>query len=418
MALATLEELRPAHAILGASGAHIWGVCTPSAVEGVRANLPDPQTDYRERGTLGHAIVQQKLKAKLDDGEDGVPPDYDVATWKTHRLWDQELEDHTDVCVDYAMERIAYAKLMDASAKVFVERTVELSKWIPGAFGTADLMLVYGNTLEVADWKFGQGILVEAEGNWQIRIYGLGALLQYDGFWDIANVTLSIVQPARDSIKREILTKAELSTWADEVLVPAARLAAQGLGPYVPGPHCGFCKIAPVCRARADAATTVLDTLEPGPIESGRYTIAQLAANLQKYRQALAWAGDVQEFLTARALEGAEVPGYVLVDGRKSYTIKDIPALVEKLGKEGVPEAMLYDRKLVGFTEMKNRIGSRLYKTVVEPERVPNPPKKTLVPADDPRANKPKGHAAAVFTDHTQPANQPTGEPDANAQPA
>ena len=60
--------------------------------------------------------------------------------------------------------------------------------------------------------------------------YALGALALFDGIYDITEVSMTIFQPRRDIISTYTISKEELLKWADEVLSPAAQLAAKGEG--------------------------------------------------------------------------------------------------------------------------------------------------------------------------------------------
>ena len=52
-----------AHALLGASGAHRWLNCTPSAR--LEENYEDTTSDYAKEGTLAHELCELKLERYL-----------------------------------------------------------------------------------------------------------------------------------------------------------------------------------------------------------------------------------------------------------------------------------------------------------------------------------------------------------------
>ena len=54
---------------------------------------------------------------------------------------------------------------------------------------------------------------------------------------------MTIFQPRRDNVSTYTISKEELFKWADEVLFPAAQLAAKGEGEFKAGSHCQFCKV-------------------------------------------------------------------------------------------------------------------------------------------------------------------------------
>ena len=48
------------HAILSASGAHRWLLCTPSAR--LEEQFPDTTSDAAKEGTLAHELAEMKLR--------------------------------------------------------------------------------------------------------------------------------------------------------------------------------------------------------------------------------------------------------------------------------------------------------------------------------------------------------------------
>ena len=70
--------------------------------------------------------------------------------------------------------------------------------------------------------------------------------------YDIDEVAMTIYQPRRENISTWTISVADLKAWAEDELVPRAKLAFEGKGEYLPGPWCTFCKAAVKCRARAE----------------------------------------------------------------------------------------------------------------------------------------------------------------------
>lgn len=79
--------------------------------------------------------------------------------------------------------------------------------------------------------------------------YALGALELFDALYDIDTVRMVIFQPRRENVSEYIVTRTELLQWAEEVLVPTAKLAFNGEGKFCAGEHCRFCK-AKVCLSQ------------------------------------------------------------------------------------------------------------------------------------------------------------------------
>ena len=385
-----------AHAILSASGSDRWIHCGPSPR--LEETLPEVQTDDAAEGTLGHDMAKMFLKARLDN-DGGVPPDYELATFRSHRLWSADLEKAVVEYVDYIMGEFARAQAIDASARLQIEMMADFSEWVPEGFGTADATILYGDVLEVIDLKLGQGLIVSAVDNSQARLYALGRLRAYEGFWDVKTVVCKICQPRRDRNSEQRIPVDELLRWAKEVVVPAAERAWKGEGEFNPGDWCLFCKAAPTCAARIKQAVDVFDAIEKAapPASPAMLTMEEIALLLPRLDQAISVINSLKKYAMAQALAGVEVPGYKLVEGRATRKYVDDLAVAKAVAASGVPEALIWTRKLIGLTEMGKVMGKKPFKTVLEDaglvHKPPGAPK--LVTADDPRPAIDRAAAAA-----------------------
>lgn len=230
------------HAYLSASASHRWLSCPPSAK--LCAEIRDEASPYAQQGTNAHELCEYKVLRAL--GEDVKDP--------TEHLdfFDTEMDDCTDEYCFYVMEQYAKSKQLCEDPKVLVEQRLDFSKWVPDGFGTGDCLIVADRVLQIIDFKYGLGILVEAENNPQMMCYALGALDIYDGIYDIETVEMTIFQPRRDNISTFSMKKEDLLNWAETVLAPTAQLAYNGEGDFHAGDHCQFCKVKATCRKRAE----------------------------------------------------------------------------------------------------------------------------------------------------------------------
>jgi len=192
---------------------------------------------------------------------------------------------------------------------------------VPNGFGTGDCLIVADKVLHIIDFKYGLGILVEAENNPQMMCYALGALEIYDGIYDIDTVKMTIFQPRRENISSATMAKADLLTWADTILRPTAELAYVGDGEFKAGDHCQFCKVKATCRKRAEHNLEMAryDFEMPDNLDE-----TEIAAILPRIDDLVAWAGDIKEYALQQAISGTEYPGYKVVEGRsvRKYTDK------------------------------------------------------------------------------------------------
>lgn len=102
--------------------------------------------------------------------------------------------------------------------------------------------------MQVINLKYGMGVEVR-----QLMLYGLGALAAFDALYDIREVSLSIFQPRRANVETWTIPVNELIAWGEDTVKPIAEIAAKGEGEYRAGSWCQFCRLAPICRARAEA---------------------------------------------------------------------------------------------------------------------------------------------------------------------
>ena len=230
------------HAFLAASASERWLRCPPSAK--LCAQEEDQGSPYAQQGTDAHELCQYLLEKAL--GRDAKDPTENL-TW-----YDGEMQEAAEGYRDFVLEQIAEAKKLCKDPLVCIEQVLDFSKWVEHGFGTGDCVIVADGLLQIIDFKYGLGVLVEAEDNPQLKLYALGALDTFGDLYDIKRIKVSIYQPRRANICSWETGKEDLLTWADEVLAPAAKLAYAGEGEFTAGDHCVFCKVKATCRKRAE----------------------------------------------------------------------------------------------------------------------------------------------------------------------
>jgi hypothetical protein len=247
------QHAERAHALLSPSSASRWIACTPSAR--LEDQYPDKRSDAADEGTLAHELAEVRLRKELGLLKPGAFKKR-MAEISTSKWYSQEMETYIDGYVTYVLERYAEAKARTKDAVIMLEVKLDLTRWIPEAFGTGDVVIVSEGNFEMIDLKYGKGVPVSAEGNAQLRVYGLGALERLLDLYGIDDATdevrMTIYQPRLDNVSTEVLTVQDLGWWGVKVLQQAAIKAHKGEGELVPGKHCRFCRHAGVCKALAD----------------------------------------------------------------------------------------------------------------------------------------------------------------------
>lgn len=367
-----------AHAKLSPSAAARWINC-PGSV-GLSASCPDPGSSaYADEGTAAHAAGE--LKIRMQNSEISAK-EYKkrLKALTASEYWSGEMDEATDFYADLVQERVN--ALGGPDAVLMVEQHFSLDEWVPGGFGTSDAVVIGGSTIEVIDLKYGKGIRVEAEGNPQLRLYGLGAAALFGDIYDLERIRMTICQPRLDHVSSEELSLADLKTWADEVVAPAAHLAEKDDAPVHSGDWCRWCPAKAVCRERAEAnlALARYEFRDPPlltPDEIGE--VMERAEELQK------WAADVQAYALQQALAGEHFSGWKLVEGRSTRKYADDIKVAETLQAAGFPEAALYERKLYGITAMEKIVGKKKLTDVLGDLIIKPAGKPVLVPASDKR---------------------------------
>lgn len=357
------------HALLSASSSNRWLNCPPSA----RLNAQPETTvsSYALEGTEAHTLCEFFLKEAL-----GMKAD-DPRGRLT--FYTDEMKQAATVYVDHILECLEAAKLTTPDPLVFIEQRLDFSDYVPEGFGTADCVIIAENTLSLFDFKYGTGILVDAEKNSQLMLYGLAATLMFDVLYDFDKVQMTIVQPRRDNISTYSISKEELMHWAEKTVRPIAKLAFEGKGEFKAGKHCQFCAVKATCRERAEA-NLALAQYEFCEVEL--LSDEEVADVLDKADDLISWAKDVKEYALSSAISGKAFPGYKLVEGRSNRKYTDEEAVAEAVSKAGYEP---YEKKLLGITAMTTLLGQRQFNEllghlVMKPEGKP-----TLVPESDKR---------------------------------
>ena len=358
------------HALLSASSSHRWLNCPPSArlCEG----YDDKGSNFAAEGSDAHSLCEYKLRKAL--GMEAKDPTEDL-TW-----YDAEMEESASGYAAFVMELVAEAKKSCSDPVVLIEQRLDYSKYVQSGFGTGDCVLISDGTLHIVDFKYGRGVLVEAEDNPQMKLYALGALEIFDCLYDIETVSMTIYQPRRANVSTFTLTRQELLDWAETVLVPTAELAYAGDGEYHCGEWCQFCKAKADCRERARAN-----------MELARYEFRQpplltdeeVEEILGKLDSLMDWASDIKDYALQAAISGKHWCGYKLVEGRANRRYTDENAVVAAVKAAGYDP---YDEpKLLGVTAMTTLLGRKQFNDILGGLITKPQGKPTLVSESDKR---------------------------------
>lgn len=388
-----------AHSVLGASGAHRWLICTPSARLGERLaqRFGEQESSYAKEGTKAHALGELKIRhavwradkmtaakhGRMSASERAIYAGINASRYKSLReaLGDipDDMEHATDTYCDVVMEHLDAHK----SSRLFLEQRVDYSQWARDGFGTADCVIVSDELLEIIDYKNGTGVPVSAIGNPQLRLYALGATAAYGDLYDFKAVRYTIVQPHLNSVTSEDISLSDLLEWASAVVTPAAELAYEGKGSFVPGSHCRFCAAKAVCAARAAESLKVFDY---GLAGSGELSEQQIADILPRLDDVEAWIKDLRAYTEDRALHGDCIPGFKLVRGRRpNRAWTDDEEVRAQLLRNGYGPEQFEETKLRSVGVVEKTIGAKAFRALLSGLVRQGEGPLRLVPQDDPR---------------------------------
>lgn len=235
----------------------------------------------------------------------------------------------------------------------FVEQRVDISPWCPVVYledelgelvldekgnkivvpqkGTADHFAFEPGVLTITDLKFGTGVQVFAEKNYQAICYALGVVNDYGWMHDFDRVVIRIAQPRLHHFDVWETTLTELLE-IGEYIKERFTLAMQPNAPYGPDEHgCKFCPINHKCKALTDKVTEMfdfdLDELTDAAevrLEAEFLTLERQVEIFKMRGLMKLWIGAIEADIATRLSRDPEsVPGLKLVAGRSSrYWIK------------------------------------------------------------------------------------------------
>ena len=311
----------PAHSPFGGSiAARILG-CPASVnlVAKVPAELKRASV-YANRGTALHAVMTALLH---EDG--GNPESFIGQTIEGYTITGDDIENSVAPAYDHA------AELIDApGAEYYLEKRLNFP--MLDAFGTADLLVRIDCTVYVVDFKFGQGVRVQAlypDGeedviNAQLLFYAAAARHTYPNFFaGVEAIVLEIIQPnsidETEPTSATAVTHDELdafiaaySSACKEALSDAPRLTR--------GTWCRFCPAKPICP---EHTKPLLDLARVQLTAWQTRTTPPTDEYLRLLSKGLALADAAKDLIVMlreqakQALEnGSLVPGYMLSAGR------------------------------------------------------------------------------------------------------
>lgn len=385
------------HALLSPSAAERWIAC-PASIRMEGEVPPEAESTYAHEGTAAHALGE--IKASLAFGK--ITKRQAVAR---RAKWDKEfeeyaedpetmieMEEHTDAYVSLLQER------MDLYPGSILFLEIRVFPGVPECWGTSDAIIVSPSHIEVIDFKYGAGVAVEAHGNPQLRLYGVGALEEYgDLLGDTELIRITVHQPRMDHVLTEEMLPESLVKWRDEEVIPKAMEALGEDAEFGPSEEaCRWCPLSGQCRAQLEAVFAVdfeekPDTLEP----------EEIAETLGKVKMVRDWLNAFEETALDLAYsKGTPIPGYKVVLSGGQRGVRDAEAAVEALTAAGFSRDEIVNEKPKGIGDLEKLLGKDKFKELLEDSGIvtKSDGKPAIVPESDKRpAVAPNSEAVKEF---------------------
>jgi hypothetical protein len=289
--------------IVGGSTAKRVMNCTGSVALVAQAPLRG-SSSYADRGTLLHSAITECL-------DTGCTPESLIGmTYAEEVLTD-------DLVTDKLVPALAALDDIDPDGvmELMTETEVGFGDYLPGVFGSADLLGRIGTRAIVLDWKFGDGVAVEATENEQGMFYAAAAMRTPKAAWVFDGATeieIIIVQPP--AVKRWVTTKKRIRTF-ELALKRAVKASEKWDAPLKQGDWCRWCAAKPTCPMFTGAVDRALK-IQIDAVD--RDMVGRYLANADLLEQ---WITDLRVLAFEMLNAGASVPGYKLVakKGRRQW---------------------------------------------------------------------------------------------------
>lgn len=297
----------------------------PGSVALVNKMPPKPSSEFADRGTLLHDVIAEIL------GKD-LPWDQFIGTKYNDQVLTQELFDEKIVTALQLLDEVDPDKRMEYE----VETRVGFGDLLPGVFGSTDLVGRIGDRAVVLDWKFGDGVVVDAEENPQLMFYAAACMRTPEASWAFngaSEVELVIIQPP--VMRRWVTTKERIKQFEQE-LVLAVHESQKPDAKLQHGDHCRWCAAKPICPRMTGAVDRALKT------QLDQVDLPTLGRYLQNADLLEQWIADLRGLAKQMLDSGKSVPGYKLVNKRSTRQWVNEQEAIAQLHDMGLTRDELY----------------------------------------------------------------------------
>lgn len=355
-----------AHSEIGASSSERWVNC-PASVRDSRGIEDKKESFYAKEGSCAHECSEYCLENDVE-AEECIGMEFNGHTV------DEEMAKHVQFYLDKM--RVFMTDDYDYS----IEEKFTLKQIHENAFGSNDFcaMGLENGELVIADFKYGQGINVNAKDNLQLVYYALGAYFDANAIYDFKVVRMIVVQPRFEGGEYDewVITIEELERYIDVFKHAVSRVYSDD-PEYKIGDHCRFCKAKPNCPAMKEKTEELIDSKfsdievskTPSLPDVHKMSKEQLAKVLTHKKVIEDWMKSVTEHAHELVQKGEEIPGFKLVKARSNKKIKSEEDVIEQF-EPTFGEDIYRPKQLKTMTDLKKLVGAKeLEPFLVKPDK-------------------------------------------------
>lgn len=303
----------------------------PASVKLSEGVIRPPASKHADRGTLLHDAISKHIAGSSKSSLVNFL-NYKGITL-TQDLWDEK------IAVALALlDEIDPDKKLD-----FIEEVeVSFGDFLPDVFGSVDLIGRLGDRVIVLDWKFGDGVVVDAEENNQLLFYAAAARRTEKLSWvfeGAKDIELIIVQPP--VCRRWVTTLDRVSRFESDLYAAVSNALHSETPTIKSGAHCRWCPAKMKCPAMAE-----LTSVTPKAAELS-VNLNDIAASLDKMAIVEEWITSVKQTAHKILEDGGTIPGYKLVTKRALRTWVDPDKAKEALLNMGIDKEDIIESSLL-----------------------------------------------------------------------
>ena len=314
----------------------------PGSVALVQKMPPQPSSKYADEGTLLHDTIADVLHHLK------TPEDYLGRTHNEQVLTQELIDDKLHVALKLLDE-------VDPNQDMVyeVEQRVGFGDILPGVFGSTDLIGRIGSRAIVLDWKFGDGVAVDATENPQLMFYAAAAMRTEGSKWAFEGATeieCIIIQPP--AIRRWVTTPKRIAEF-EQQLVAAVKTAMKPDAPLMHGDHCRWCAAKPICPRMTGAVDRALK------VQLESIDAATLGKYLQNAELLEEWIKDLRALAHRMLEKNVPVPGYKLVAKQSRRKWTDEQAARKALLDMGLKESVVVETSIMSPAQAEKALKKR-----------------------------------------------------------